>query len=232
MKVMLIDDEESMQTLVGHIIAAEGYDFCSARDGEEGLAVLERENPDLIILDVMMPKMNGFQACRKIRERGVISPIIFLSAKSDIVDKGEGFEAGGNDYIVKPFDPQELSLRVRAHLRQFNSVSQVQKTFIRTGPLEIDVKRHRVCLKGERVDLTAKEFQILLLLASHPGEVFTREQLVEEAWGAEFVGATSSLAVFIRKIREKIEEDPSCPRYIQTVRNVGYKLEDPEQGSV
>lgn len=228
MKIMLIDDEESMQTLVEQVLVREGYDFCAARDGEEGLGMVERERPDLIILDIMMPRMNGFQVCRELRARGVIEPIVFLSARSDIVDKGEGFEAGGNDYLVKPFDPQELTLRVKAHLRQFAAVSDRNRTSLVAGPIEMDIKRHHAIVRGVPVDLTAKEFQILYLLASYPGEVFTREQLVAEAWGREFVGETSSIAVFIRKIREKIERDPSNPEYVITVRNVGYKVEIPE----
>lgn len=224
MKIMLIDDEESMRTLVGQIVAHDGYEFCSARDGEEGLELIAREKPDLVILDIMMPRKNGFQVCRELREAGLIMPIIFLSARSDIVDKSEGFEAGGNDYLVKPFDPQELSLRVKAHLRQFASVAHQMQTRLVVGPLDLDLKRRAVTVNGVPVELTEKEFQILFLLASYPGEVFTKEQLVAEAWGTEFVGETSSIAVFIRKIREKIEDEPSHPRYVLTVRNVGYKL--------
>lgn len=231
MKILLIDDEESMQTLVEQILVRDGYEFCCAGDGEAGLELLGRERSDLVILDIMMPRMNGFQVCREIRERGIIVPVIFLSARNDIIDKSEGFEAGGNDYLVKPFDPQELSLRVKAHLRQFAAVADQRKATLVAGSLEMDVKRHCALVDGTPVDLTAKEFQILYLLASYPGEVFTREQLVAEAWGREFVGETSSIAVFIRKIREKIEVEPSNPQYVITVRNVGYKFAPPGERS-
>jgi two-component system response regulator VicR len=226
MKVMYADDEESMLNLVRHIVEEAGYEFCSAGDGAEALDVFYAENPDIVILDVMMPRIDGFQVCRKLRENNVKIPIIFLSAKGDIVDKGVGFTGGGDDYIVKPFSPEELLLRVEAHLRQYNRASPLTANNVQIGDIEFDIKRHVVLVRGDRVELTPKEFHILVLLASHPGEVFTREHLIEEIWGEEFVGETSSVAVFIRKIREKIEKDPSKPKMIQTVRNVGYRFCD------
>ena len=225
MKIMLIDDEESMRILMKHILTECGYEFVSACEGQEGLSMIAHEKPDIIILDVMMPIMSGFQVCRKIREAGIIVPIIFLSAKSDIIDKEEGFEAGGNDYIAKPFDHRELVLRIKAHLRQFKSVSTRVVGHIAFGEIDIDIKRHRITVRGVPVDLTAKEFRIMVILASQPGGVFTREQIVEKAWGSEFIAETSSLPVIIRRIREKIEKDPSRPEYLKTVRGVGYKLE-------
>jgi len=225
MKIMLIDDEMSMQVLVRQILLPNGYEFCAASSGEAGLELMKTEKVDLVILDIVLPAMSGFQVCRELRKQNELIPIIFLSAKGDIVDKGEGFEAGGTDYLVKPFDPQELLLRVKAHLRQFRANGLREDGHVLAGEIDIDIQKHTVEISGRPVDLTAKEFRILYLLASNPGEVFTREQLVKEAWGFEYMSDTSSLSVFIRRIREKIEQNPAQPKLLVTVRNVGYKLD-------
>jgi two-component system response regulator VicR len=222
MKVMLADDEISIQTLVQRIVEDGGYEFCLAADGMEVFDVLDVQQPDLLILDVMMPRIDGFQVCRKLREQGVRIPIIFLSAKGDIVDKGVGFSAGGDDYMVKPFSAEELLMRIHAHLRQYDRIAAVQQGSIIEGNLEIDLKRYRVLINGEELPFTPKEFQILAYLAQHKAEIVTREQLIQQVWGEEFIGETSSVAVFIRKIREKIEVDPSHPALIKTLRNAGY----------
>jgi two-component system response regulator VicR len=222
MKIMLADDEPSMQKLVRRVVEDGGYEFCFAADGAEVFEVLRDERPDLLILDVMMPYMDGFHVCGQLREQGVRIPIIFLSAKGDIVDKGVGFSSGGDDYLVKPFSPDELLMRIRAHLRQVDRIAEMQERTIHEGSIEIDILRHRVLRAGQEIPFTPKEFQILLLLARHRSEIVTREQLVKEIWGEEFVGETSSVAVFIRKIREKIEDVPSRPCLLRTVRNVGY----------
>jgi two-component system response regulator VicR len=223
---MLADDEESIQKLVEKIVVGKGYDFCAATDGDEALEVFNRENPDLLILDVMMPEIDGFQVCRMLRESGAVAPIVFLSARSDIIDKSIGFNAGGDDYLVKPFSPQELALRIEAHLRRQKRISPEMDNNFSIGDFAFDIKRKRVMKEGKAVELTPKEFMILVLLARHPGEIFTREQLTEEIWGKEFVGETSSVAVFIRRIREKIEKNPSRPQYIQTVWRAGYRFGD------
>ncbi|MEQ3362991.1 response regulator transcription factor [Raoultibacter massiliensis] len=224
-KIMLADDEPSMQNLIRRIVQGGGYGFCCAADGEEAIDVYQREQPDLVILDVMMPKLDGFQVCQELRGRGAIVPIVFLTAKGDIADKGTGFNVGGDDYLVKPFDPDELLLRIDAHLKRNERIMpKQQEDCVMLGDLEFDTKRYRVTIEGKRIDFTPKEFQILFLLASHPGEAFTREQLIEAVWGEEFVGETSSLPVFIRKIREKIEKDPSHPEYLQTAWRSGYRF--------
>ncbi len=225
-KIMLADDEESMQLLVERIITGKGYSFCCVGDGSEVFDMFNKENPDLLILDVMMPELDGFQVCRMLREQGVVVPIVFLSARGDIIDKSVGFNAGGDDYLVKPFSTQELLLRVEAHLRrQQRMIPETEKNFT-IGDLSFDIKRKKVFIKERPVELTPKEYMILVLLASHPGEIFTREQLTEAIWGEEFVGETTSIAVFIRRIREKIEDDPSKPAYIQTVWRAGYRFGD------
>ena len=191
--------------------------------------MLASEHPDLLLLDVMMPGMNGFDVCMKIREQGRRIPIIFLSAKGDIVDKSIGFKAGGDDYVVKPFSPDELLLRIEAHLRRHKSDLAFAKAVSRegsnkTGDLEIFFNRYEVRLRGEPVDLTAKEFEILALLASSPGQVFTRNQIYEHIWGRDSSVDENSITVFMRKIREKIEDNPSQPKYLLTVWRVGYKF--------
>lgn len=228
MKILLADDEQSMATLIERILVREGYGFCRAADGLEALDLFERERPDLVLLDVMMPGMNGFDVCSRLRERGASQPIMFLTAKGDIVDKSVGFKAGGDDYLVKPFLPEELVLRVNALLRRAAAPAPAASTpdVVRHDGVEVDLRRRRVSVDGRPVDLTPKEFNILAILVASPGEVFTREQLVEAVWGADYVGDTSGITVFIRKIREKIEDDPSAPRRVQTVWRVGYRFGD------
>ena len=228
-KVMLIDDDKGVHVLMRRIIEDAGYRYCAAYDGESGLKMLASEHPDLLLLDVMMPGMNGFDVCTKIREQGRRIPIIFLSAKGDIVDKSIGFKAGGDDYVVKPFSPDELLLRIEAHLRRHKSDLAFAKAVSRegsnkTGDLEIFFNRYEVRLRGEPGDLTAKEFEILALLASSPGQVFTRNQIYEHIWGRDSSVDENSITVFMRKIREKIEDNPSQPKYLLTVWRVGYKF--------
>lgn len=228
-KIMLADDEESIRIVVEHIVTEDGYEFCYASDGAEALEVFEREKPDLLILDVMMPKKNGFDVCSEIRKGGSNVPIIILSAKGDIVDKSVGFKAGADDYLVKPFSSLELSLRIEALLRRAEhhvgtSPYEEKRDSFKYKDLEIFYNRYEARLRGKPVDLTPKEFQILAYMSSHPGEVFTREQLLSYVWGENYVGELTSIAVFIRKIRQKIEEDPSKPQYLQTVWGIGYKF--------
>lgn len=228
MKILLVDDEANIERLVSSMIADAGYDFTYADNGYDALEIAEREKPDLIIMDVMMPKMDGFTACREMRKRGIATPIIFLSAKGDIVDKGIGFEAGGDDYMVKPFDPRELLMHIEAQLRRASMASSTvaaQEETLSIGRFTLDVGQFRVTKGDERLSLTPKEFKILYALAGNPGIVLSKEQLVEAAWGKEFVGETSSITVFIKKLREKVEDDPSDPQIIQTVWGIGYRLE-------
>lgn len=222
MKILLADDEPSIQTLIKQILEEGGYTFCGAHDGREVFELVRTEQPDLIILDVMMPGMDGFRVCAALREQGLDLPILILSAKGDIVDKSVGFSAGADDYLVKPFSPEELLMRVQAHLRRQNRSALARSPLVSIGDLEIDTVRHRLVLRGEEVSITPKESHILTYLAQRKGQIVTREQLIKEVWGEEFVGETSSVAVFIRKLREKIERDPSHPALIKTVRNAGY----------
>lgn len=228
MKILLVDDEPSIERALRTLVEDAGYEFVYAEDGYQALRVVEVGKPDLIVMDVMMPRLDGFAACRELRARGVTAPIIFLSAKGDIVDKGVGFAAGGDDYMVKPFDPRELLMHIEAHLRRasMGAAPVVEPgEVLQVGSLVLDTGRFRLTKAEEHISLTPKEFKILFALASRPGIVLSREQLVEEAWGKEFVGETSSITVFIKKLRNKIEDDPAEPRIIQTVWGIGYKLE-------
>lgn len=230
-KVMLVDDDESLQVLIGQIAERDGYEYCCASNGTEGLDMLRAEQPDFLILDVMLPDTNGFEICETIRAEGNGVPVLFLSAKGDIVDKSIGFKAGADDYLVKPFQLEELSLRIKAHLRrQSNALGdddaggRRQGAVYRVGDLEVFPGKYEVKLRGESVQLSLREFELLELLASDPGSVFTREQIMEHLWGDTDSADPSSITVFVRKIREKIEDEPSKPRYLTTVWRVGYRL--------
>lgn len=229
MKILLVDDESGIKKTVSSLLFEAGYAFVYADNGFDALRIAESERPDLIIMDVMMPKMDGFTACRKIRELGITAPIIFLSAKGDIVDKGIGFDAGGDDYIVKPFDPRELLMHIEAQLRRAN-MSRTADIFsddeaYQVGPFKFEPGQFCLSLEQERIPLTPKETKILYMLVSNPGTVLSKEQLIEAAWGKEYIANSSSLTVFIKKLREKVETDPSDPKIIQTVWGIGYRFE-------
>jgi DNA-binding response OmpR family regulator len=226
---MLIDDDRNLHTLLERILRGAGYDFVGSFNGDEGLKVLESAKPDLLLLDVMLPNVNGFDLCTRIRGAGRRIPIIFVSAKGDIVDKSIGFKAGGDDYVVKPFNTEELLLRIEAHIRRHKSdISFTKPTSkggsIKMGDLEIIFDRYEAHLDGVLVDLTSKEFEILALLAANPGKVFARSQIYQHIWGDDGEVSEDSITVFIRRIREKIEVNPSQPKYLLTVWRVGYKF--------
>ena len=228
-KILLADDDESMRTLVEHIVREMGHDFVAVTDGMAVFDAYAETLPDLLIVDIMMPRLNGFDVCSALRAQNVSQPIIILTAKGDIVDKSVGFKAGADDYLVKPFIPEELELRIEALLRR--SAQRPEAGFggdqaIAVDGLEIDVRRRKVKVGGAPVELTPKEFHLLRMLAGSPGEVFTRDQLVEEIWGPEYAGDMTGITVLVRRLRQKIEENPSEPRYIQTVWHVGYRFGD------
>lgn len=228
-KIMVADDQESIRNLVQHILTEAGYECVCAVDGNDALAVEAKERPDLLVLDIMMPGMDGLSVCSELRRRGETLPIIFLSAKGDIVDKGVAFKLGGDDYLVKPFEPQELVFRVEALLRRSSASQPVQAASndaVTYEGLTMDMRRHRLTVDGKEVDLTPQEFLLLSILAREPGQVFTRDQLTREVWGEEYVGTPTSLTVIVRRIRTKIERDPSNPHYLQTVWHVGYRFGD------
>lgn len=228
-KILLVDDEPRIARVVRDMVEGADWQFAYADNGADALDAVAREAPDLIIMDVMMPKMDGFTACRELRARGVTVPVIFLSAKGDIVDKSIGFKAGGDDYLVKPFDNSELLLRIEAHLRRHKgdlafARATAQNGYTTVGDLSISFGKYSVEKNGQKLDLTSKEFEILALLAANPGQVYTRQQIYEHIWGEDAVVDANSITVFIRRIREKIEDNASQPQYLLTVWGVGYKF--------
>lgn len=229
MKIMLADDEPSIRTLVRVVVEEEGFEFCEAQDGKSALQVFEKEHPDLVILDIMMPRMSGFDVCERIRTINPDVPVIFLSAKDDIVDKQSGYKVGADDYMTKPFVEEELMLHIGALLRRRlsrdDSVDSWWSNQVRVvGDFAFDFRKYEVSVRGEKANLTLKEFQVLALLARYAGEVLTHDEIINQLWGEEYNPDTISIAVYIRRIREKIEKDPSKPRYLQTVWRVGYRL--------
>ncbi len=228
-KVLLVDDEESIYQVVEQVLKRETYELLYADNGEMALEYFQKESPDLVILDIMLPIIDGYEVCRTIREQSKV-PVLMLSAKGDIIDKSVGFNLGADDYLVKPFSPVELALRVKALLRrshdQGQSKPQRSNTIICKGDLEINCESHEVFIRKEKIYLTPKEFELLSFMVEHPAHVFTREQLFSHMWGDEYVSDTSTITVFIRKLREKIEENPAKPQYIQTVWGIGYKFSD------
>lgn len=227
MKILMIDDDESMQALVSTLVKAAGYDFEGLLDGTGALEAVQRSHPDLILLDVVMPACDGFDVCRQLRAAGVSVPIIFLSAKGQIFDKMVGFQAGGDDYFAKPFEPQELLLHIQAFLRRERQAARMAErkqslSAVCSGRFEFDQAKFVVRKDGEPIQLTPKEFNILFTLACNENEAVSQQQLVETAWGEEFQGESTSLAVYVRRIRKKIEDDPSQPCHLLTCWGSGY----------
>lgn len=226
MKVLFADDDEGMRTLVEHILKENNYDYVCAKDGEEALDLFEREHPDMVLLDVMMPKLDGYEVCGRLRTMGLTTPIIMLTAKGDIVDKSVGFKMGADDYLVKPFVAQELLLRMEALMRRTlmgaKDVSGAE--VLRLGGIELDTMNHRVVVRGESVVLTPKEFQLLVILASNPGQVYSHKELTRDIWGEDYTGEITSITVLVHRLRGKIEEDPANPRFVQTVWHAGYRF--------
>ena len=231
-RILIVDDEKEIRDLIEIYLKGEGYNTVKAVDGEEALEILKREEIDLIILDIMMPKLNGIEACMKIREEREM-PIIMLSAKSEDTDKILGLNMGADDYLTKPFNPLELVARVKSQLRRFyrfnprvkNQEDIVEENKIVIEELEIVLDTHEVTIDGKEIKLTPTEFDILVLLAKNRGRVFSIENIYESVWQQEFMESDNTVMVHIRKIREKTEENPRSPKYIKTVWGVGYKIE-------
>ena len=223
MKVLFADDEESMRILVKRILADAGHECVLVEDGAQALAALS-EKPDVVVLDAMMPVIDGYEACRRLRERDSRIPVMILTARSDIIDKRIGFRSGADDYVAKPFDQNELLLRLEALYRRGTLSDAPGPERLVYRDLEVLFENREVRLRGERVELTRKEFDLLQLLAKQPGKAFSKEQIVDSVWGDDFAGESTSLAVLVRRLREKIERSSSEPEYIQTVWGIGYRF--------
>ncbi|MFA9559006.1 response regulator transcription factor [Evansella sp. AB-rgal1] len=225
--ILIIEDEKEIGELVRDYLLVHGYEVVLAQDGEEGLQEFTNRQPALVVLDVMLPKKSGIDVCREIRGVSHV-PIIMMSAKKSETDKIIGLGIGADDYIAKPFSPGELVARMKAQLRRFHdfSVSKSVETedMITEENLKIDAKGYNVTVSGRKVELSAKEFQLLYFMAKNKGQVFSKEQLFDRIWGYDSYGDMNAVTVYIRKIREKIEETPSQPKFIVTVWGVGYKF--------
>jgi two-component system, OmpR family, response regulator VicR len=224
--VLVADDEDIVREVVERYLVREGYDVRLAADGEEALRLARAERPDLVVLDLMLPKVDGLEVCRRLRSEGDV-PIVMLTAKGEETDRIVGLTLGADDYLVKPFSPRELVARVQAVLRrsQGPAAGGAGREVIRLPGLVVDQGKRLVEVRGQAVELTPKEFDLLLFLALSPGQVFSREQLLEKVWDYHFAGDASTVTVHMRRLREKVEENPERPRFLRTVWGVGYKFE-------
>lgn len=226
-RILVVDDEPSVRESVGYALRQEGLEVTLASDGEDAERKLTKEPFDLLVLDIMMPGKSGLDICRDVRASSAV-PIILLTAKDAEVDKVVGLEVGADDYVTKPFSVRELIGRIRAQLRrrELDRDARGEAATIDAGPVVIDLARHLVTARGEPINLTRSEFQVLRLLAESPGEVFSRKQIMEEMWQAEFKGDVRACDVHISNLRQKIEVDAQAPELVLTVRRVGYKFAD------
>lgn len=223
-KILIVDDEPHIADAVAYNLQKEGYEVTVAFDGESGLEKVRREEPDLILLDLMLPGIDGMEVCRRVRKDSQI-PIIMLTAKETEIDRVLGLEMGADDYVTKPFSLRELVARIKTVLRRAERThGDDQEKAIRIGRVHIDVVGHEVKVSGVKVDLSAKEYELLRVLAANAGRVLSRDLLLDRIWGADFFGDARTVDVHIRWLREKIEEDPGNPQYILTIRGSGYKF--------
>ena len=224
--VLVVEDEESFVEALVVGLKREGFRVKAARDGEEALALFDSVQPDLVLLDIMLPRMSGLDVCREIRTRSRI-PIIIVSAKTAEIDTVVGLEVGADDYVTKPYRLRELVARIRAALRRVPPAAEVDSGVdtIEVGDVRLDASRHEVHVRDRRVDLPLKEFDVLEVLLLNAGRVVTRDMLIDRVWGTNYVGDTKTLDVHIKRLRAKVEDDPSVPRRIVTIRGLGYKFE-------
>jgi len=223
-KIILVDDEPEILNLVRDYLSREGFTVLTALNGNEGMQLIEREKPDLVLLDWMLPGMSGLEMCKHLRETSTI-PIIMLTAKSEEIDRVLGLEFGADDYIVKPFSLRELAARIKTVLRRSSGVAQENNSLILIrGELNIDITSHKVSKRGQELSLTPTEFNILHLLATRPGTVYSRLQLLRQAMGEEYLYYERSIDTHVSNLRKKVEDNPSDPKYVETVFGVGYRF--------
>ncbi len=230
--ILVVEDEKPILDILQFNLEKEGYKVATAMDGETAVSAALSLNPDLILLDVMLPRLDGFEVCKSVRTRSDV-PIIMLTARGEEVDKILGLEIGADDYITKPFSMRELSARIKANMRRTAPIDGEQQSaaggkIIQSGQLKIDCDRYEVYRDDEPVILTLREFELIKFLALQPEKVFSRETLLEQVWGYEFFGDVRTVDVTVRRLREKVEQDPSAPRYIMTKRGVGYYFNNKE----
>ncbi|MCE0487317.1 response regulator transcription factor [Ornithinimicrobium sediminis] len=223
-RILLVEDEESLSDPLSYLLDKEGYEVAVAATGPDGLAEFDRGGADLVLLDLMLPGMSGIDVCRQLRQRSSV-PVIMLTAKDSEVDKVVGLEIGADDYVTKPYSARELLARIKAVLRRQAEPEDLVPATVEAGPVRMDVERHHVTVGGSAVSLPLKEFELLEMLLRNAGRVLTRGQLIDRVWGSDYVGDTKTLDVHVKRLRAKVEPDPSVPRHIVTVRGLGYKFE-------
>ena len=231
-KILIVDDEKAIVDILKYNLTSEGYTTVEAYDGEEAMSMVNKEKPDLVLLDVMLPKKDGFTVCKEIRQTSNV-PIIMVTAKEDVVDKVIGLELGADDYITKPFSVREVMARVKANLKKMLAsldVSPESSNVLNLGALTIDTNKYETVVNGKNIDLTFREFELLKFLALQNGQVFSREELLEKVWGYEYFGDVRTVDVTIRRLREKIEHNPSEPEIVMTKRGIGYYFNSSAQG--
>ena len=224
-RVLVVEDEDSFSDALSYMLRKEGFEVSVATTGPQALTEFDRSGADIVLLDLMLPEMSGTEVCRQLRTRSHV-PIIMVTARDAEIDKVVGLEIGADDYVTKPYSPRELVARIRAVLRRNTAEAvEVAAPTLSAGPVRMDVERHVVSVSGETVPLPLKEFELLELLLRNAGRVLTRGQLIDRVWGADYVGDTKTLDVHVKRLRSKIEPEPSTPRYLITVRGLGYKFE-------
>ena len=225
-RVLVVEDEESFSDALSYMLGREGYDAVVASTGPDALAEFDRAGADIVLLDLMLPGLPGTEVCRALRSRSNV-PIIMLTAKDTEIDKVVGLELGADDYVTKPYSARELVARIRAVLRRRGDAAEAASAdgVLEAGPVRMDVERHVVAVDGEQVPLPLKEFDLLEYLLRNAGRVLTRGQLIDRVWGSDYVGDTKTLDVHVKRLRAKLEPDPANPKYLLTVRGLGYKLE-------
>ncbi len=225
-RILVVEDEESFSDPLSYLLTKEGYDVVVADTGPGALEEFDRGGADLVLLDLMLPGLSGIDVCRSLRQRSAV-PVIMLTAKDGEIDKVVGLEIGADDYVTKPYSSRELLARIKAVLRRHTEPDDLLPSTIEAGPVRMDVERHTVTVDGEPTALPLKEFELLEMLLRNAGRVLTRMQLIDRVWGSDYVGDTKTLDVHVKRLRAKIEPDPSRPQHIVTVRGLGYKFEEP-----
>lgn len=223
-KILVVEDEQSLREPLVYLLNKEGYEVCEAADGDEAVRVFRAENPDLILLDLMLPKRSGNEVCQIIRQTSNVR-IIMLTAKDSPIDKVVGLEIGADDYVTKPYETPELFARIKAVLRRGVSPNVEYASVLEAGDVRMDIERHEVEVAGVRVQMPLKEFELLELLLENVNRVLTRGQIIDRVWGSDYFGDTKTLDVHVKRIRSKIEADPARPKHLITVRGLGYKFE-------
>ncbi|MFZ1285962.1 MAG: response regulator transcription factor [Candidatus Phosphoribacter sp.] len=223
-RILIVEDEESFSDPLSYLLEKEGYETAVAATGPDGLAEFDANGADLVLLDLMLPGLSGVEVCRALRSRSSV-PIIMLTAKDSEIDKVVGLEMGADDYVTKPYSSRELLARVRAVLRRLTDPDDPLPSTIEAGPVRMDVERHVVTVDGRPTAMPLKEFELLELLLRNSGRVLTRGQLIDRVWGSDYVGDTKTLDVHVKRLRAKVEPNPGNPRFILTVRGLGYKFE-------